>query len=253
MKKKIIIVAFTLVGLILSKFAFTFVYNEWVISKYEEKDYSENFSLLEMLNITEPYIVFYNNGNVQYQLKNYEEAIRYYEEALKKDPPEGKECPVRINLALAKLGLLGNDCFSRENIDDTIELLKSVWRSFPRKSVQQMTVMVMITVRRDSMMRSKNSWSRHSRKSRSRRNLLNLLILLNHLNHLNLRAMVMERPRRKQVLVMAAVKVYWKASFKARWRVLQEFVRRKDARMSRMNGTGIMMKNLFGNFVLRFN
>ncbi len=124
MKKKIIIAAFTLVGLILSKFAFTFVYNEWVISKYEEKDYSENFSLLEMLNITEPYIVFYNNGNVQYQLKNYEEAIRYYEEALEKDPPEGKECPVRINLALAKLGLLGNDCFSRENIDDTIELLE---------------------------------------------------------------------------------------------------------------------------------
>ena len=79
MKKKIIIAAFTVVGLILFKFAFTFIYNEWVISKYEEKDYSENFNLLEMFNFSEPYVVYYNNGNVKYQLKRYEEAIEYYE------------------------------------------------------------------------------------------------------------------------------------------------------------------------------
>lgn len=124
MKKKIIIAAFTVVGLILFKFAFTFIYNEWVISKYEEKDYSENFNLLEMFNFSEPYVVYYNNGNVKYQLKRYEEAIEYYEEALEKNPPEGKECPVRINLALAKLALLDKDCFSRDKIDDTIETLE---------------------------------------------------------------------------------------------------------------------------------
>jgi len=124
MKKKIIIAAFTVVGLILFKFAFQFIYNEWVISKYEEQDYSENFNLLEMLNVNEPYIVYYNNGNVQYKLKNYKEAIKYYEQSLENNPPEGKECPIRINLALANLGLLKDDCFSEKEIDNTIAILK---------------------------------------------------------------------------------------------------------------------------------
>lgn len=124
MKKKIIIAAFTVAGLILLKFVFTYMYNEWVITRYDEEDYSENFSLLEMMNFTEQYIVYYNNGNVSYQLHNYDDAIQYYEQALEKDPPEGKECPIRINLALAKLGLLDKDCFSEKKIENTIALLQ---------------------------------------------------------------------------------------------------------------------------------
>ncbi|MBO4926883.1 MAG: tetratricopeptide repeat protein [Clostridiales bacterium] len=124
MRKRIIIAAYAVVGLLLFKFAFTYGYNEWVISKYDDGDYSENFSLLEIFNFTEPYIVYYNNGNVMYQNKDYEAAIEYYEKALEMDPPEGKECPIRINLALAKLALLGEDAMTPENIEDTIELLE---------------------------------------------------------------------------------------------------------------------------------
>ena len=124
MKKNIIIVCYSVVLVVLFKLAFTFGYNEWVISKYEEEDYSENFSLLEMFNVNEPYIVYYNNGNVMYQRKDYEAAIDYYEQALANNPPEGKECPIRINLALAKLALLEDDWLSEEKIEDSIELLE---------------------------------------------------------------------------------------------------------------------------------
>ena len=124
MTKRIIIIAYILVGLVLFKFAFTYGYNEWVISKYEEENYDENFNLLEVANFNEPYIVYYNNGNVCYKRQDYERAIEYYETSLAKDPPEGKECPVRINLALAKLALLGEDCMTPEKIEDTIEILE---------------------------------------------------------------------------------------------------------------------------------
>ena len=63
-KKTIIYIAFSVLGLVLLKFAFTYFYNEWVISKYNDGYYKENFTLLENMNFTERYIVYYNNGNV---------------------------------------------------------------------------------------------------------------------------------------------------------------------------------------------
>ena len=58
MRKTIIITVYVILGLLLFKFAFTYGYNEWVISKYEEEDYSENFALLEVMNVNETYIVY---------------------------------------------------------------------------------------------------------------------------------------------------------------------------------------------------
>ena len=124
MIKRIIIASYVLIGLVLFKFAFSYGYNEWVNGKYEEGDYTENYNLLEVANINEPYIVYYNNGNVMYQRQDYELAIEYFEKALTKNPPEEKECLIRINLVLSKLALLGEDAFSPENIEDTIELLE---------------------------------------------------------------------------------------------------------------------------------
>ena len=124
MIKRIIITSYVIVGLVLFKFAFTYGYNEWVKSKYEKGDYTENYNLLEVANFNEPYIVYYNNGNVSYQRQDYEVAIEYFETALTKNPPEEKECLIRINLVLSKLALLGEDAFAKENIDDTIELLQ---------------------------------------------------------------------------------------------------------------------------------
>lgn len=124
MRKTIIIVAYVVLGLLLFKFAFTYGYNEWVISKYEEEDYSENFALLEVMNVSEPYIVYYNNGNVMYQRMDYEAALDYYKQALEHNPPEGKECAIRINMALTMLKFLPEDYANPEKIDDSIKLLE---------------------------------------------------------------------------------------------------------------------------------
>ncbi|MBP5493182.1 MAG: tetratricopeptide repeat protein [Clostridiales bacterium] len=123
-KKYILIGTYIVVLVLLFKFAFTYGYNEWVINKYSDGDYSENFSLLELFNITEPYIVYYNNGNVHYQKKDYDAAIECYEQALEHNPPEGKECPIRINLVLSKLAKLGDDYMNEDKIDETIKVLK---------------------------------------------------------------------------------------------------------------------------------
>lgn len=125
-KKTIIYVAFSILGLVLLKFAFTYFYNEWVKSKYNDGYYKENFSLLENMNFTERYIVYYNNGNVFYKQRNYQDAIANYEIALEMDPPEedDRDCQIRINLALAKLALLPEEPANEEELDETINVLK---------------------------------------------------------------------------------------------------------------------------------
>lgn len=123
MKKTILITVYLLAAIVLFKFAFTYCYNEWVIDKYTDEDYSENFSLLEVGNITEQYIVHYNNGNIRYRLYDFDMAIEEYETALSLNPPEGKECPIRVNLALAKLALLDPEWLSEEHIEDSIDIL----------------------------------------------------------------------------------------------------------------------------------
>ena len=124
MKRRLIIAAYIIIGVVLFKLAFSYGYNEWVISKYEEEDYSENFNLLEVANVNEPYIAYYNNGNVMYRLEDYRRAIEYYEKALEYVLPEGKECPIRINLALAKLALMDPDYMAREHIDESLEIMQ---------------------------------------------------------------------------------------------------------------------------------
>ncbi len=126
MRKTVIYIAFTVLGLVLLKFSFTYFYNEWVISKYKDGYYKENFSLLETMNFTERYIVYYNNGNVYYKQRDYAEAIKNYEIALELDPPEedDRDCQIRINLALAKLAMLPEEVEDKEALDERIEVLK---------------------------------------------------------------------------------------------------------------------------------
>ena len=128
MKRRLIVAAYIIIGVVLFKLAFSYGYNEWVISKYEEEDYSENFNLLEVANVNEPYIAYYNNGNVMYRLEDYRRAIEYYEKALEYVLPEGKECPIRINLALAKLALMDPDYMAREHIDESLHVGVSLAR-----------------------------------------------------------------------------------------------------------------------------
>ena len=123
MKVKILIVVYILLVLVGGKILLNYFYNENVIRAYDEKDYSVNDDLLKTLNVIEPYIPYYNDGNILYRQGKYEEAIEEYEKAIEAGIPELSECPVRINMALAKVATLDKNYKEPEHIDESLEIL----------------------------------------------------------------------------------------------------------------------------------
>ena len=106
------------------KLAFNYFYNAVVIYRYNNYDYSVNVSPLLICNWFESYVAHYNNGNIYYKNDRYEDAITEYQKALEGNPPQKKECAIRINLALAMLKTLGEDYNEPEHIEDSILILK---------------------------------------------------------------------------------------------------------------------------------
>jgi len=123
MKKKTLIIYIILI-LIAIKLPATFLINESFISDYNKGVYNEKkIQKLFFLNIIESYIPHYNYGNVLYHNNNFDKAITEYKKALKKFPPEDKECSIRINLALAMLAKIDeND--SKDNIIKSLQEAK---------------------------------------------------------------------------------------------------------------------------------
>ncbi|MBP3708719.1 MAG: tetratricopeptide repeat protein [Clostridia bacterium] len=74
-----------------------------------------------MVNVYQPYIAHYNNGNRLYKLGDHKEAINEYKRALELFPPEKKECSIRINLALAMINNIENE--SEPNVEDILDVL----------------------------------------------------------------------------------------------------------------------------------
>lgn len=108
----------------LSKQVLNYMYNNHVLACYEEGDYSINDNLLLTANYIESYIVHYNNGNINYKNKQYEDAIKCYRKAIKcDDVPSKRKCDIRINIALSIIGTLPDDYEEYDNIDDSIETL----------------------------------------------------------------------------------------------------------------------------------
>lgn len=128
MKKRLLILLYMLVLLLVSKMAFNYFYNAHMIKAFENKDYSVNDNILLLGNFDEPYIAHYNNGDVLYEQGRYEEAIEEYDKALALYPPKLKECPIRINKALSMVGTLGEnfcnvDLTDNDEIEETIDYL----------------------------------------------------------------------------------------------------------------------------------
>ena len=109
---------------VFGKLLFAQIYNSRLIKAYERGDYSVNANNLKVANIYQPYIAYYNSGNVYYKRNDFDNAIKEYNSALKCRIPEKKECPIRINLALAIIGTIPDDYDSPDNIDATIATLK---------------------------------------------------------------------------------------------------------------------------------
>ena len=89
---------------------------------YRDGIYNE--SDVTVLGMIEPYKYYYNKGNIYYKEKKYEEAEKSYKKALKHHIPDGKECSVRINLALSMVTPLDLENINDDNRDDIIKTLE---------------------------------------------------------------------------------------------------------------------------------
>lgn len=123
--KKFFIAIYIILIFIAVKLAFTFYMNEKFIDNYNQQIYSyDDIQYLFILNIFEPYIAYYNYGNILYQNGDFEEAIVQYKKALTLYPPQRKECDIRINLALAMLKQINEDDKSEENRQKILNILE---------------------------------------------------------------------------------------------------------------------------------
>ena len=126
MKKKIFAVVYALVIILFARQALNVFYNSYILDRYDDKDYSYNLNLLLGLNCFEPYIAYFNNGNIYYMNGLYQEAADSYRQALTYvDLPKYRECKVRINLALALIKPLKpvQDYTTAESIDEALAVL----------------------------------------------------------------------------------------------------------------------------------
>lgn len=127
--KKIIIICISIILLLISgKLAFSYLYNEIAIYSYDKKNYSINVDPLLIGNWSQPYVAYYNKGNIHYQKGEYMDALEAYEKALDENPPQEKECSIRINSALtlvASVVALGDEYDTPDYIQTSIDTLKS--------------------------------------------------------------------------------------------------------------------------------
>ncbi len=124
MKKKIIACVYLIMLIVCIKLAFSYIYNECLIDKYNDNDYSSDTDPLLFCNWVQPYLAHYNMGNIHYQNKEYDYAIEEYQTALDLNPSQERECSVRINLALAMIKTLGEDYANEEKLEASIAKLK---------------------------------------------------------------------------------------------------------------------------------
>lgn len=119
--KRIISALWAVLVIVLMILVVNYVGNEAMINNYNNKKYEKNF--LAALGFTQPYISHYNQGNNYYQQGYYDLAIEEYEKALEFNPPEGMDCQIRINIALAMTLPIDEDQVTVDNLEETLEIL----------------------------------------------------------------------------------------------------------------------------------
>lgn len=99
-----------------------FFANEIFVKNYKNGTYKEN--KLSALGFAEPYISYYNEGNLCYQKRNYESAIKAYQTALSRYPSKQRECNIRINLALSMIATIDSSQLTGQELEQAIATLK---------------------------------------------------------------------------------------------------------------------------------
>ena len=104
--KKVIYTFYIILFAIFFHLGFRYILNEKYIGDYNNGDYDNSIvNFLLTINYPEQYVAYYNKGNNYYNLKEYEDAIKAYESALRTVKGD-KRCMVLINLTLSKLELI---------------------------------------------------------------------------------------------------------------------------------------------------
>lgn len=99
------------------------IINEIIIWNDKKNIYNKNLvKTLYILNIQEPYIAYYNEGNILYKMGKYEQAVSKYEKSLQKNPPKKRVCDIRVNLSLSILKQIDSSYI--ENAYDDLEKAK---------------------------------------------------------------------------------------------------------------------------------
>ena len=103
-----------------------FVLNRSFLTSYARAEYEyDSEKALLTVNAPQGYLPHYNMGNAAYEQKDYDSAVIFYQRALTYYIPEGEECDVRVNLALAMIGRMDfKNLNSQEKIEDAIEELQ---------------------------------------------------------------------------------------------------------------------------------
>ena len=70
------------------------------------------------------YAMHYNLGNMYYRNYSFVSAKEQYEKALDEKIPKGKECRIRVNLALIMAESLGGDYAEPDQVEDSIMVLE---------------------------------------------------------------------------------------------------------------------------------
>ena len=118
--KKALFILVGLLSVLLLKLIFTYSINQVLIVNYNNQKYREDIiSVLKLTNFNEPYIVYYNEGNIKNREKKYDEAIISYQKALQKNPPDKKKCDVLINISITMIQMINST-----NKDEVLNKLK---------------------------------------------------------------------------------------------------------------------------------
>ena len=122
MKKRILIILYILLIVLLIRTITYLSINSILIKKYENGEYSEkHINILDLLFFSKGYVTNYNYGNILYKNGDYEGAIKKYKKALKSYVPSRKECNIRINYALAICNTVQLDESNQTSIKNAIK------------------------------------------------------------------------------------------------------------------------------------
>lgn len=121
--KKVLLVLWCFAFIIFTGLAVNYVKNEKMIEHYENDIFRE--SDISILGFVQPYIYYYNKGNILYKQGEYELAVESYQKALRSYVPKYKECAIRINMALAMVTPIDMENVTPENKDEIITILET--------------------------------------------------------------------------------------------------------------------------------